>query len=293
MRLPDGNVFINGNPNGGTIVTAEFLNAIVGELVGLLELGGLQPLAIGDLPDDHRQLRGVFSQGFLRVGELDPQIADDGAVYLNLVALLEGQWPFYISRSGVWEATPTPLILPEAEAPEEVVFNDEAHGFRGGGDLHSVATEFSAGFMSPEGVKALNRCTASIAHQLTLPAVQMIAYSRSSSPAATLSATRLNWGAAPFGVGDHTFKVVVSHQQIMSYFQYFNAGVFGPVDFAGGGALDPLVPFNAAQAAIARGVLDLGRGAAAADLRLYAQAELGVSLTIFENPKLDLLRELA
>ncbi|MBT9159558.1 MAG: hypothetical protein DDT26_00817 [Dehalococcoidia bacterium] len=299
MRYPNGGIFINGSPDQGTIVRAEFLNALLGEIEGILELANLTVQQTGDLPQHHRQAKVAIASSFVRVGDVLPTYADDGHVFLSLTALREGQWPFYVSQSGEWLAQPIPDFEVSSDTngdgsttPE--LFTDVHHGERGGGDLHALATEYTAGFMSAAGVRALNLCTAALGHQLSLPAVQLIAYSVvGGSLEQTLAQTRQFYGASPYNrlPSDSTFRVSVSYSQIESYFDYLNDGDRDRCDLAGSNATS--ATFNLIQAATVRAVMDLGRRANAAQLSRYMNDALRVAGTIFENRKLNLLRSLS
>jgi hypothetical protein len=165
MRLPQGGQFVDGNPDNGTIVRAQFLNAVLGELTALLALGDVDPLASGDLPGDHSQLADLFAAEWLRVGEDPPTGGVANAVWLRPSLLLAGEWPFFVHNGSDWATVPDPLPEPvEEEEPEEdeplIFFNDLVHGQRGGGSLHVPATAFQGGFMSPEAVVALQELVA-------------------------------------------------------------------------------------------------------------------------------------
>jgi hypothetical protein len=160
MRVPQGGQFVDGNPDNGSIVRAQFLNAVLGELTALLALGDVNPLASGDLPGDHSQLADLFAAEWLRVGEDPPAGGVANAVWLRPSLLQAGEWPFFVHDGSDWATVPDPLPDPvEEEEPEEdepvIFFNDLVHGQRGGGSLHVPATAFQAGFMTPEAVLLL------------------------------------------------------------------------------------------------------------------------------------------
>lgn len=161
MRIPEGGQFVDGNPDGGTIVRAAFLNAVLGELLAILALEDVDPLASGDLPTDHNQVASLLGRAWLRVSEDPPSGSGLNGVWLRPSLLLAGEWPFYIFDGAEWQKTPDPI--PEAPPPPPPAdnpnsggpFNDAVHGSRGGGNLHTPATLSQSGFMTPEAVAVL------------------------------------------------------------------------------------------------------------------------------------------
>lgn len=167
MLAPDQGFFVDGNPNGGTIVAAAFMNAVLGEIQAILALEQISLLTSGTQPEDHSQVASALSASWVRIREtgLYPQNAAPNSVLIDPALLLQGEWPFRIRVDEAWETPPTPLggngsgsgnNLAEGEDSEAItVFNDVVHGQRGGGGLHSLATAESAGFLSPAGYRLL------------------------------------------------------------------------------------------------------------------------------------------
>ena len=164
MLAPENGRFVDGNPVGGTIVAAAFLNAVLGEIQALLALEGVDLQESGALPADHRQLALMFAAAWVRIRPTGtyPQGAASNAVLIDPTALLAGNWPFRIFRDGAWETPPTPLAAggdddSGGDAPQQGIteVTDAVHGQRGGGDLHALATATRAGFLSPQGYQLL------------------------------------------------------------------------------------------------------------------------------------------
>jgi hypothetical protein len=166
------NPFVEGSPDGGTIVRAAFLNAVLGELTGILSRAGVEPLTEGDAPEDHHQIIEALESRYLRVGYLSEIPPSIGAIALNVESLINGAYPFYICRDGQsWERVPLPELYLEPALPglkpqggtggSEGDFDDAAHGLRGADGLHAPATEFVAGFQSPESYRLLGEVASS------------------------------------------------------------------------------------------------------------------------------------
>lgn len=170
MLAPESGRFVDGNPNGGTIVAAAFMNAVLGEFSAILKLGDVDLQTSGNLPTDHQQVADLLAIGWARVQESGsyPENASDNAVLIDPAALIAGEWPFRIWRNGAWEVPEAPLNAGNDStsdddgdsAAAESDFDDAQHGQRGGGDLHSLATSTQAGFLSPEGYEALVQLSA-------------------------------------------------------------------------------------------------------------------------------------
>lgn len=166
MRLPQNGYFVDGNPLGGTIVRAAVMNGLIGELVALLALEGLEPLEAGELPADHTQVADMLAKGWVRIRETGgyPTEAEVNSVLLDPQLLIAGEWPFKVFRNGTWEDTTLPAANDEPTPEEEedsTTFNDVEHGQRGGGDLHAPASEEQAGFLSAVGFQTLTALGAS------------------------------------------------------------------------------------------------------------------------------------
>lgn len=166
MLAPEVGRFIDGNPNGGTVVTAAFMNALLGELQGILALEDVELQTSGTLPADHKQLAAVLASAWVRIreGGVYPETADDNSILIDAAALVAGEWPFRIWRNGAWETPDEPWLTADSGGsdsgtPEPVEgiteFDDTVHGQRGGGELHALATETKPGFLSPAGYSLL------------------------------------------------------------------------------------------------------------------------------------------
>jgi hypothetical protein len=154
--VPGG--FQDGTPAGGTVVRAYFLNAVMGELIALLQLFDAQPLSTGDDAADHHQLATLFAQYLCRAQQTYPDSAPNLSVLIDPAALLLGEWPFRVRQNGQWVTPPMPDFGSETIAPVIPVtppLTDQTHGSRGGQDLHASATAQQAGFLSAEGFQAL------------------------------------------------------------------------------------------------------------------------------------------
>ena len=162
---PDGGRFIDGNPVGGTIVSAAFMNSLLGEVQAMLALEGIQPQTSGALPQDHQQLAQMFAAAWVRIRGTGnyPATASPNAILIDPAALAAGQWPFRLYQDGAWETPPAPTatpgqVTPGQPAPESggiTEVTDVVHGQRGGGDLHAPATSTQAGFLSAQGYRTL------------------------------------------------------------------------------------------------------------------------------------------
>lgn len=162
---PEGGQFVDGNPVGGTIVSAAYMNSVLGEIKSLLALEGVPLQESGALPSDHQQLADMFAAAWVRIRGAGtyPAAASPNAVLIDPVALASGQWPFRLWQDGAWSVPPSPLPLGQpapgepAPTPESGIteVTDVVHGQRGGGDLHSLATSTRAGFLSAAGYQTL------------------------------------------------------------------------------------------------------------------------------------------
>ena len=164
MLAPEDGVFVDGNPFGGTIVAAAFMNAVLGEFQAILALQDVEVNESGGLPEDHQQVAELLAAYWLRVQtqETYPTAAASKSIIIDPDALLAGTWPFRIWIDGAWETPETPLgTAPNDQEPDddsdaaESTFTDAEHGQRGGGDLHALATMTRAGFLSPVGYQTL------------------------------------------------------------------------------------------------------------------------------------------
>ncbi|MBT9316273.1 hypothetical protein [Leptothoe spongobia] len=160
MRLPDTDtsLFVDGNPDGGTIVRAAFMNAVLGELLAILGIANLEPLETGDEPGDHSQIAAILQSRFLQqLTSTDyPESAITNQVLIDPSLVDQGEYPFRIFRNNAWEQAETPFVTTEQPGEENDSFADTDHGQRGGGNLHALATSQVAGFMAPEAVQAIN-----------------------------------------------------------------------------------------------------------------------------------------
>ncbi|NER83211.1 MAG: hypothetical protein F6K42_27400, partial [Leptolyngbya sp. SIO1D8] len=111
MLAPENGFFVDGNPTGGTIVSAAFMNAVLGEFQALLALQGVALNEAGGLPQDHRQVADLLAVFWLRVQTAAdyPSSAPAKTVILDPDELLAGNWPFRIWNNGAWETPETPL----------------------------------------------------------------------------------------------------------------------------------------------------------------------------------------
>jgi hypothetical protein len=166
VLAPENGRFVDGNPVGGTIVAAAFLNAVLGEIQALLALEGVELQSSGALPGDHQQLALMFAAAWVRIRATGtyPESAASNSILIDPAALLAGNWPFRIYQDGAWETPPTPLAVAGdggeeeggEEAPQGITeVTDAIHGQRGGGDLHALATATRSGFLSPQGYQLL------------------------------------------------------------------------------------------------------------------------------------------
>ena len=136
------------------------MNAVLGELLAILDLNNIEPLESGDAPEDHQQISGLLEARYLRVliaGDY-PSQATTNDILIDPNLIDQGEYPFRIYRNGAWETPDSPLAEGGGDDPDQIepdAFTDASHGQRGGGSLHSLATTSSAGFMSAQAVQAL------------------------------------------------------------------------------------------------------------------------------------------